>query len=167
MKTLEPPEIDMNDGMVHITRIFDAPRAAVFAAWSSAEALGRWYAPRGCRLEVRRLDFREGGEFLTCIHNPDYPPCWCTGTYHEIVAPERIAFSMALCDADGNRVVAAEAGKPGEWPAETIVVVEFLARGEATELRLHQNVPEALAIQTGAHPSWLQMLDNLAARLAA
>jgi hypothetical protein len=32
----------------------------------------------------------------------------------------------------------------------------------ATLLTLEQNVPESLAKHTGAHPSWLQMLDRLA-----
>lgn len=166
MNTLELTEIDVNDGMVHITRHFDAPRSAVFAAWTTAESLARWFAPLGCTLEIGRFEFRPGGGFLTCIRNPDYPECWCTGTYHEIVAPERITFSMALCDGEGNMMESDAAGKDPEWPVETIVVVEFAERDGGTALTLHQNVSEALAKRTGAHPSWLQMLDRLAAMLA-
>lgn len=167
MNTLELPEIDVNDGMVHITRHFDAPPGRVFAAWSTAESLARWFAPLGCTLEIGRFDFRTGGGFLTCIRNPAYPACWCVGTYHEIVAAERITFSMALSDAEGRVLESDAAGKDPEWPVETIVVVEFAERDGGTAMTLHQNVSEALAKRTGAHPSWLQMLDRLADLLAA
>lgn len=166
MKSLTLPEIDLTDGMVHISRTFYAPRAAVFAAWSSAESLARWFAPHGCTIEIRRFDFRPGGSFLTCIRNPDYPDCWCTGTYHEIVEPERLAFSMALCDENGNALDSGAAGKDDDWPAETIVIVEFAEEDEQTVLTLHQNVLESIAIRTGAHPSWIQMLERLAQQLA-
>lgn len=166
MRTVTLPEIDLTDGMVHISRAFYAPREAVFAAWSTAESLARWFAPNGCTIEIRRLDFQTGGSFLTCIRNPDYPACWCTGTYHEIVAPERIVFSMALCDENGTLIDSGDAGKEAEWPAETIVIVELAEEDGKTVLTLHQNVLESLAIRTGAHPSWLQMLDHLADYLA-
>jgi hypothetical protein len=35
-----------------------------------------------------------------------------------------------------------------------------------TKLTLEQTVSEALARHTGAHPSWLEMLDRLAAMIA-
>lgn len=166
MRTVTLPEIDLTDKMVHITRTFYAPREAVFAAWTSAESLTRWFAPHGCTVEIRRLDFQTGGSFLTCIRNPDYPECWCAGTYHEIVAPERLAFSMALCDEDGKLLDSSAAGKDADWPVETIVVVEFADDDGQTVLTLHQNVLESIAIRTGAHPSWIQMLDRLADYLA-
>lgn len=166
MKSLILPEIDLTDGMVHISRTFYAPREVVFAAWSSAESLARWFAPNGCTIEIRRLDFQTGGSFLTCIRNPHYPECWCTGTYHEIIVPERIVYSMAICDESGARIDSNDAGKDAEWPAETIVIVEFAEEDGQTILTLHQNVLESLAIRTGAHPSWLQMLDRLAECLA-
>ena len=162
MKTLVIPEIDLTDKMVHISRTYYAPRETVFAAWSSADALKRWYAPYGCTVEIKHFDFQLGGTFLTCIRNPDYPACWCTGTYHEIDAPNRIAFSMALCDESGNILDAGETGKDSDWPAETVVIVEFVEDGGMTTLTLHQNVLEHVAVRTGAHAGWLQMLERLA-----
>jgi uncharacterized protein YndB with AHSA1/START domain len=147
---------------VLITRVFDAPRDLVFEAWTSAEHLMRWSAPKGCSLLIRSLDFRPGGRFHHCIRIPSGHDCWCTGVYHEIVAPERIVYSIAMSDEDGNRVESADAGKDSDWPAETTVTVTFADLGGKTKLTLHQTVSEALAKRTGAYPSWLEMLDHLA-----
>ncbi len=37
----------MNARTVDITRVFDAPRERVFAAWTRAEQLARWFRPKG------------------------------------------------------------------------------------------------------------------------
>ena len=162
MKSMVIPEIDLTDKMVHISRSYYAPRETVFAAWSSAEALKRWYAPYGCTVEIKRFDFRPGGEYLTCIRNSDDSACWSTGTYHEIDASNRLAFSMALCDEEGRLLPSEATGKDSDWPAETIVIVAFVEDGGMTTLTLHQNVLEHIAVRRGDHGGWVQMLDRLA-----
>ena len=153
---------------VLITRSFDAPRELVWRAWTELEHLKQWHAPRGCEIEFKRFDFREGGGFLSCIRNPAFGECWCLGTYLEIVEPERIVYRMALADADGNPVDSVAAGHGSEWPAETIVTLGFVEEEEGkTVLTLHQTVSEELAKRTGAYPSWLDMLDRLAEELDA
>ncbi|MFL6197166.1 MAG: SRPBCC domain-containing protein, partial [Thermoanaerobaculia bacterium] len=86
---------------------------------------------------------------------------WCTGVYREIVEPERIVYSLAAADENGDLAEPAEMGMDPDWPRETIVTVTFAELGAGTQLTLHQTVSEALAKRTGAHPSWLQMLDRL------
>ncbi|WP_035602453.1 SRPBCC domain-containing protein [Haloferula sp. BvORR071] len=152
---------------VLITRSFKAPRRLVWQAWSDVEYLKHWHAPEGCEIEFKRFDFREGGEFLSCIRVPAFGECWCIGTYLEIVEPERIVYKMAMADPDGNRVSSESAGHVAEWPEETVVTLTLEERDGGTLLTLHQTVSEELAKRTGAYPSWLSMLDQLAARLAA
>lgn len=53
-----------------------------------------------------------------------------------------------------------------DWPAETVVTVTFTEQHGKTSLTLHQTVDKSLAKRTGAYPSWLNMLDNLANLLA-
>lgn len=151
--------------MVHITRVFDAPRELVFKAWASPDALEQWFAPRGCDLEISEFNFYQGGTFLTCIRNPQFHDCWAKGKYLEIVEPERISFSMGVADGQGNDIEPVSAGMDPEWPQETIVTVTFEEHEGKTTLTLYQTVSEALAKRTGAHPSWLQMLDRLAETL--
>ena len=163
---IEPNE-PAADREVLITRSFNAPRELVWQAWSEVEHLMRWHAPAGCEIEFKRFDFREGGGFLSCIRVPTFGECWCIGTYLEIVKPERIVYKMAMADPEGNLVSSEAAGHAPEWPEETVVTLTFEEEGGETLLTLHQTVSEELAKRTGAYPSWLSMLDQLAARLAA
>lgn len=154
-----PTDVETRD--VLITRTFDAPREMVFRAWTDPEVLARWYAPQGCTLEIRKMEVREGGTLHTCIRNPEYPDCWCVGTFLEIKAPERISYTLALADEAGQRMTSEAVGKDPDWPDETTVTVTFEEEAGKTHLTLHQNAREAVAKRTGAYPSWLQMLDRL------
>ena len=80
----------------------------------------------------------------------------------EVVRPERIVFTLATADSAGNEIDPVKAGHDPRWPRATVVTVTFVDMHGATKLTLEQNVSEALAKHTGAHPSWLEMLDRLA-----
>ena len=73
---------------------------------------------------------------------------------------------MAVADEGGNLIEPTEAGMDPGWPRETVVTVTFSEQAGKTRLTLHQTVSEALARQTGAYPSWLQMFDRLDSELA-
>jgi uncharacterized protein YndB with AHSA1/START domain len=146
---------------VRIEHTFDAPRELVFEAWTRPERLAQWYAPRGCTIHIARLDARPGGRFHWCIHNPSFGECWCVGAYQELVRPERIVYTLATADSAGNEIESVQAGHDPRWPRQTLVTVTLTEARGATRLTLEQNVLESLARHTGAHPSWLQMLDRL------
>jgi uncharacterized protein YndB with AHSA1/START domain len=151
--------------MVAITRVLDAPRELVFKAWSDPEQLKRWFAPQGCSLAYVQMDFRQGGVLHQCIRTP-MGDCWAKGFYREIVVPERIVYTLAFADEQGNLVDTSPVGKDPEWPMETTVTVTFAETNGKTTITLHQTVAESIAKRTGAYPSWLQMLDRLAEDLA-
>jgi uncharacterized protein YndB with AHSA1/START domain len=150
-----------------IEREFDAPRELVFEAWTNPQYLVAWYAPRGCTIRFESIDVRPGGRFHSCISNPAFGDCWCVGEYLEIVRPERLVYTMDIANREGQRISAADAGHHPDWPEQNIVSVTFEERRGKTLLTLRQNAPLELARQTGAYPSWLQMLDRLAERLEA
>ena len=151
---------------VNITRTLDAPRELVFKAWSTKEHLENWYAPNGCTIKIFKLDFRVGGIFLHRIETPDGFTCTCKGVFVEIDKPARIVYTLAFSDENGNLVDSSEVGKHDDWPNETTVTVRFEEVNGKTHVYLHQSVSEALAKQTGAYPSWLQMFDRLSTELA-
>ncbi|MDR6941082.1 SRPBCC family protein [Mucilaginibacter pocheonensis] len=146
---------------VFITHIFNAPRELVFRAWTEPEHLLRWYAPDNCTITFKKIDVRPGGVFHSCVYNPQYGDCWISGVYQEVIFPERLVFSMALADEEGNLVASAVAGKDEDWPEQTITTVTFTALGDKTRLTLHQTVSEAKAKQTGAYQSWIEMFNRL------
>jgi uncharacterized protein YndB with AHSA1/START domain len=153
------------DNTVVISRVFDAPRDLVFEAWTQPEYLVRWFAPHGCTFHIERIDVRPGGGFHSCIRDGSFE-CWCVGVYHEIVRPERLMYTLAIADRHGNKVAPASVGHDARWPPETRLTVTFEDQGGKTRLTLHQDVSESLAKQTGAYPSWLEMLERLDALLS-
>lgn len=160
MKKVEPA-----DREVLITRLFDAPRELVFDAWTDPEILLKWHAPSGCSIQYRSIDVRKGGTFHSCIKIPNGEECWCRGVYLEVKYPERIIYTIALADESGKLKQPDAVGKDPDWPAETTVTVTFDDIDGKTRLTLRQNVSETVAKRTGAHPSWLSMLDRLESAL--
>lgn len=151
---------DAAGGMIVISRVFDAPRELVFEAWTNPEHLLRWFAPHRCTLHFARIDVRPGGGFHSCIRDAAFE-CWCVGEYQEIVRPERLVYTLAIADEHGNKVAPSTVGHDPRWPAETVLSVTFEDHDGKTKLTLRQNVAESLAKQTGAYPSWLEMLERL------
>jgi len=56
---------------VTITRVFDAPRATVFRAWTDADRLARWWGPKGFTNSVCEIDARVGGAIRIHMRSPD------------------------------------------------------------------------------------------------
>lgn len=144
---------------VLIERIFNAPRELVFKAWTTAGHLKNWYAPGNCEVTIYKLEFKPGGIFQHDIRNPQGEGCMCKGEYKEIIENEKIVYTLGFCDNDGNSIPASNIQK--DWPDETTVTVTFEDYDGKTKLTLHQTVSEEWAKQTGAYPSWLEMLDRL------
>lgn len=151
---------------VDITYTLNFPRKEVFAAWIDAAALQAWFAPHGCTIKYKKLEIKEGGTFLSCVSNPQFGDCWCAGEYKTILIPEKIVFTMINTDEHGNPIDPASIGMDAAWPGETLVTITFTEVNGKTTIRLKQTVSEVLAKKTGAHPSWIQMLERLEEKLA-
>jgi uncharacterized protein YndB with AHSA1/START domain len=148
-----------------ITRIVDAPRDLVFKAWTEPERVVRWYGPKGYTMPFCKIDLRPGGVFHYCMRSPEGRDHWGKGTYFEIVAPERVVYTDAMSDAEGNIIDPAQFGM-NDWPAETIVTVTFADHEGKTKITLHQTILESIAKRTGAERGWIETLDRLAEDLA-
>ena len=46
------------DRQIVVTRLFDAPRALVFEAWTKSEHVAHWWDPSGVPLAVCEIDLR-------------------------------------------------------------------------------------------------------------
>lgn len=149
------------DRFVRIEETFDATRARVFDAWVRPELLAQWFAPAGCALHIVRMDVRPGGTYHWCVRHPVAGDCWTIGTYVEVTPPERLVFTSVIADAHGHRQPPASQGHDPAWPQETVITVTFEERAARTVVTLTQDVSVELARRTGAHPSWLEMLQHL------
>ena len=59
-----------------ITRVFDAPRALVWEAWTNPKYVMQWWGPKGFTAPFCEIDFRVGGKFLCCMRTPDGQEGW-------------------------------------------------------------------------------------------
>jgi uncharacterized protein YndB with AHSA1/START domain len=114
-----------------ITRVLDAPREAVWKAWTEVERLKRWWGPKDFAVRVARLDLRPGGIFHYCLRAPDGSDMWGKFVFREIAAPERLVFVNSFSDEKGN--VTRHPMSP-DWPLEMLSTVTFAPHGAGTSV---------------------------------
>ena len=141
-----------------ITRVFDAPRELVFKAWIDPKQMAQWWGPQGFTNPVCELDPRPGGAIRIHMRAPDGVVHPMTGTFSEIVAPERLVF-MAVAED--------QVGKP---LLEALTTVTFEEQGGKTKLTVHASAvgiaPIAAQMLAGMEAGWTQSLERLAALVA-
>jgi uncharacterized protein YndB with AHSA1/START domain len=133
-----------------LTRVIDAPRERVFEAWTKPELVSKWFAPRPLTLPKCRMDFRNGGTFDMAMRDPNGTEYPFSGTYSEIVPPEKLAWI----------------GQFPNGPAKQIrTTVTFEAQGRKTKLTVVQIftvlTPETEPHTKGAKQGWTATLDQL------
>ena len=88
---------------VTIIRVFDAPRALVFKAWTDPQHLAQWWGPHrlhhpGLRVRCARRR-RTANPHARARMATVYP---MQGEIRELVAPERLVFTSVATDAAGK-----------------------------------------------------------------
>src|SRR5260370_16948722 len=111
-----------------LTRVFDAPRELVFKVWTDPKHLALWWGPHGFTNPVCDLDLRPGGAIRIHMRGPDGTVYPTTGIYQEIVESERIVFTNAALDANGDPMF------------EVLTTVTFAEEGGKTKQILRPRV---------------------------
>jgi uncharacterized protein YndB with AHSA1/START domain len=160
----EPPAADV---MV-ITRTFDAPRDAVWKAWTEPERIKRWFGPRGFTTPVYQMDLRAGGKYHSAMRSPDGQDFWSTGVFREIVEPERLVITDSFADEKGNKVPASYYGMSPDWSGESLITVTFEEVEGKTKMTLEGSGFSGMsaADRDNAQQGWSQSFDKLAEYLA-
>ncbi len=148
-----------------ITRVFDAPREQVWRAWTDPEHFKKWWGPENFTAPVAEIDLRVGGKYFNCMRSPEGQDYYTTGVYLEIVPLERIVYTDAFADANGNAVPASDYGM-GDWPMELKVTVTFEEQDGKTKMTLrHVGIPAGEHSEM-AEAGWNESFDKLAASLS-
>ncbi|WP_163714801.1 SRPBCC family protein [Mangrovibacterium lignilyticum] len=97
--------IDKINAIVHVKREFRASVARVWAAWSQAELLDKWWAPRPYVAITRSLDFREGGQWIYSMVGPEGDEHFCRVDYKAIQPLQSMSWLDAFTNAEGEQNV--------------------------------------------------------------
>jgi uncharacterized protein YndB with AHSA1/START domain len=134
---------------LRLTRIFQAPRALVFAAWTKPEHLKRWSAPHGFTITRSEGDLRPGGTWRASMRGPDGVDLHLSGKYLEIVPNELLVFTHAWEDESGTR------------EQETTVTVRFADHGRKTKVTFEQGPFDSPQSRDGHQGGWSECLERL------
>lgn len=141
-----------------IVRIFNAPRALVFRAWTDPKMLSNWWAPKHFTNPVCELDVRVGGALRIVMRGPDGSEHPMKGVFTEIVPNEKLVFTSVAVDAAGNHLLEGKA------------IVTFEDLDGKTKMTLYTRavgkVPQAAFMLAGMEEGWTGSIDKLEALLA-
>lgn len=87
---------------VTITKEFDAERNLVWDAYTKAELLDQWWAPKPWSSRTKVMEFREGGRRFYAMVSPDGVERWSVQRYKSITPKTNFTFFNAFADADEN-----------------------------------------------------------------
>jgi len=109
------------DREIQMSRVFDAPRAMVYEAFTKPALLKRWLGVHnGWTMPVCEIDLKVGGRFRYEWQNPNGTKMGMGGVYREIVPAEKI--------------VATEKFDESWYPGEAVGTTTFVERDGKTTL---------------------------------
>jgi len=126
----------------------------VFAAWSLADAVKRWFAPTGFTIPEARVDLIVGGPFEVLMRSPAGEEHWARGVVREISAFERLVIDFVIEERNGRAL----------FRALTEVTFSDALGGTRLDVTQTYSVidPDAAWMAEGAPQGWAQTLDSLA-----
>jgi uncharacterized protein YndB with AHSA1/START domain len=156
----------------HLSRVFDAPREIVYAAFTEPECIKHWWGPKGFAVIKSEMDLRPAGTYHYGLRGPDGGTMWGKFVYREIVRPEQLVLISCFSDEAGG--IARRPMSP-TWPLEMLSVVLFeeVEPGKTTvtvKASPHDASDEEratfAAARAGMNLGWSGTFDQLAAYLA-
>jgi len=141
MVTVDKPSLTLK-------RRLKAPPAKVYAAWTDAAQLARWFGPAKVTVVRAEADARVGGRYRIVMRTDDGEEHNVGGVYREVVPNQKLVFSWAWRSTPER---------------ESLVTVGLKADGDGTWLTLtHEQFFDDEARQRHEH-GWTGTFDKLEA----
>lgn len=152
---MNTPILAPTERALKLSRVFDAPRELVWAAWTDQTHARHWWGPRHHPSTHVEIDARVGGKWrirLTGV--ADSRELWHGGVFREVVKNERLVFTFKW-DEDGER---------GE---ENLVTITFADEGGKTRMTFRQEPFVSADEREGHGEGWSSAFDRLDDALVA
>jgi len=138
-----------------LTRMIDAPPAAVYRAWTEPKLMKQWFAPRPWTTPMAKTDARTGGSSLVVMRSPEGQEEHCPWVYLEVVPNQRIVATDAYT----------KAWEPSKKPFMTVILTFEPVRGKTRyTARVHHwsAADRETHEKMGFHEGWGRCTDQLA-----
>jgi uncharacterized protein YndB with AHSA1/START domain len=157
--------VDKVTNTIHITREFAADLDLVWDAFTKAEILDQWVAPKPWRAQTKEMNFRVGGRWLYAMISPENASHWSLVDFIKIQPKSIFSSKNSFCDENGY----------ANNPAFTSSLTEttFWAEAESTTVQIIKQMANlaqlekfvAMGFKEGMSVS-LKNLDDLLATLS-
>ncbi|HWC55032.1 MAG TPA: SRPBCC domain-containing protein [Chitinophagaceae bacterium] len=95
---------DTSNKKLLVIREFTAPLELTWKAWTTKDALDKWWAPKPWKADTKKMDFKEGGYWLYAMVGPAGEKHWALAEYKKII-PEKMYIAYdSFCDENGNKM---------------------------------------------------------------
>ncbi len=153
---MDNSEVATADQELTLTRVvrMHPTGSLVFRMWTDPKHVAQWWGPAGFTNPVCEMDVRPGGKLRIVMRAPDGTEYPMTGTFREVVAPERLVFTQyEAVDEDGNALIDG---------FTTLTLIEEGAKTKLTvQTRAVALVPLATRMLEGWNPGGVKSLDRL------
>lgn len=152
-----------SDCEIQVTRVFDAPRALVFEAFTKPELVRKWLlGPPGWTMPVCEIDLQVGGMYrYLWRQEADGKEMGMRGVFREIIAPRLL--------------VATEQFDESWYPGEALDTTIFAEEGSATRMTITvlyesieaRDTAKRSGMERGMAASYMRVEELLLSLLAA
>ncbi len=95
-------EKDIPNKQMTVTRSFNGTLPLLWKAWTTAEILDQWWAPKPFRNETKSMDFREDGAWLYSMVSPQNERHYCRADYKTIFPEQSFSYVDSFTDENGT-----------------------------------------------------------------
>lgn len=155
--------VDKAAQKVFITREFDADLSLVWDAFTTAEILDQWVAPKPWTSKTKFMDFRVGGRRFYAMVSPEGMERWAIQQYTSISPKTNFKMLNAFADKDENPELPGSdwdytfSEQDGKTTVHIIIYNESLAR---MEKMIEMGFKEGFTMSMSNLESLLQTLSN-------
>jgi uncharacterized protein YndB with AHSA1/START domain len=145
-----------DDATLILRRVLNAPQELAYQVWTSAEHVKLWMQPEpGMQIPFAVMDVRVGGKFRIQMQQTDGEYFTAQGVFREVKPPEKLVYTWDW-EKDGSGEEFGETeGK------ETLVTVEFLKRGDRTEMIFTHTRFATVETRDSHARGWSRIIDCL------
>ncbi len=150
--------VDKEKLTLTVTREFAASQDLVWDAWTKAEILQLWYAPKPFRIETKEMNFTEGGRWHYAMVSAEGNKLgWTIHEFLKINPKTSYETKNFFCDENGKPAAAGF--------TFSITTTSFKAKGENTIVQIVKKMESLEQLEKFAATGFIQGMQATTAQL--